>query len=67
MLVGIVVVLLLVGAGVPLYNRWRKRKLLEQTKGQNLSFTNETKPANEAKSDSDKSDTTDTTGGRRAA
>jgi hypothetical protein len=67
MVVGIVVVLLLVGAGVPLYNRWRKRKLLEQTEGQNLSFTNETKPMNEAKSDPDKSDTSDTTGGRRAA
>jgi hypothetical protein len=64
MLVGIVVVLLLVGAGVPLYNRWRKRKLLEQTKGQNLSFTNEAKPTNEAKSDPGKSDTT---GGRKAA
>jgi hypothetical protein len=58
MLVGIVVVLLLVGAGVPLYNRWRKRKLLEQTEGQNLSFTKE------AKSDPGKSDTT---GGRKAA
>jgi len=57
MLVSIVVVLL-IGAGVPLYNRWRRRKLAEQTKGENLSFTNE------AKSDSGK---TDTTGGRKAA
>jgi hypothetical protein len=59
MLVSIVVVVLLViGGGVPLYNRWRKRKLLEQTKGQNLSFTKE------AKSDPGKSDTS---GGRKAA
>jgi len=64
MLVGIVAVLLLVGAGVPLYNRWRKRRLLEQTEGQNLSFTNETKPTNEVKSDPNNSDTT---GGRKAA
>jgi hypothetical protein len=64
MLVGIVAVLLLVGAGVPLYNRWRKRRLLEQTEGQNLSFTNEAKSTNEVKSDPD---TTDTTGGRKAA
>ena len=58
MLVSIVVVVLLIGAGVPLYNRWRKRKLLEQTRGQNLSFTKE------AKSDPGKSDTS---GGRKAA
>jgi len=58
MLVSIVVVVLLIGAGVPLYNRWRKRNLLEQTRGQNLSFTKE------AKSDPGKSDTT---GGRKAA
>jgi hypothetical protein len=58
MLVSIVVVVLLIGAAVPLYNRWRKRKLLEQTRGQNLSFTKE------AKSDPGKSDTT---GGRKAA
>jgi hypothetical protein len=58
MLVSIVVVVLLIGAGVPLYNRWRKRKLLEQTRGQNLSFTKE------AKSDPGKSDTG---GGRKAA
>jgi hypothetical protein len=57
MLVSIVVVLL-IGAGVPLYNRWRRRKLAEQTKGENLSFTNE------AKSDPRK---TVTTGGRKAA
>ena len=63
MFVSIVVVVLLVGGGVPLYNRWRKRRLLEQTRGQNLSFT---KDANtkEVKSDPGKSDTT---GGRKAA
>ena len=58
MLVSIVVVVLLIGAAVPLYNRWRKRKLLEETRGQNLSFTKE------AKSDPGKSDTS---GGRKAA
>lgn len=58
MLVSIVVVVLLIGAGVPLYNRWRKRRLLEEAKGQNLSFTKE------AKSDPGKSDST---GGRKAA
>jgi len=57
MLVSIVVVLL-IGAGIPLYNRWRRRKLLEQTRGQNLSFTKE------AKSDPS---TRDTTGGHKAA
>jgi hypothetical protein len=63
MFVSIVVVVLLIGGGVPLYNRWRKRRLLEQTRGQNLSFT---KDANtkEVKSDPGKSDTT---GGRKAA
>jgi hypothetical protein len=49
---------LLIGGGVPLYNRWRKRRLLEQTRGQNLSFTKE------AKSDPGKSDPTE---GRKAA
>jgi len=57
MLISIVVVLL-IGAGVPLYNRWRRRKLADETRGQNLSFTNE------AKSDPF---TSDTTGGRKAA
>jgi hypothetical protein len=63
MIVSIVIVVLLIGAGVPLYNRWRKRRLLAQTRGQNLSFT---KDANtkEVKSDPGKSDTT---GGRKAA
>jgi len=58
MLVAIIVVVLLIGGGVPLYNRWKRQKLLEETKGQNLSFTKE------AKSDPGKSDTT---GGRKAA
>jgi len=57
MLVTIVVVLL-IGAGIPLYNRWRRRRLSEETRGQNLSFTKE------AKSDPGKSDTT---GGHKAA
>jgi hypothetical protein len=57
-LVSIVVVVLLIGAGVPLYNRWRRRKLLDQTRGQNLSFTKD------AKSEPGKKDTT---GGRKAA
>jgi hypothetical protein len=58
MLVSIIVVVLLIGAGVPLYNRWRRRKLVEETRGQNLSFTKE------AKSGQGKSDTS---GGRKAA
>jgi hypothetical protein len=58
MLVPVVVVVLLIGAAVPLYNRWRKRKLLEQARGQNLSFTKEPK--------SDPG-TSDKTGGRKAA
>jgi hypothetical protein len=35
----IVVVVLILGAMVPLFNRWRKRRLLEQTGEQNLSFS----------------------------
>jgi hypothetical protein len=58
MLVSIVVVLLLIGVAVPLYNRWKRQKLAQETKGQNLSFTKE------AKSDPGKRDTT---GGRKAA
>jgi uncharacterized protein HemX len=57
-IVSILVVVLLIGAGVPLYNRRRKRKLLEETRGQNLSFTNK------AISDPGKSDKT---GGSKAA
>jgi hypothetical protein len=57
-LVSIVVVLLLIGVAVPIYNRWKRQKLAEETKGQNLSFTKE------AKSDPGKRATT---GGRKAA
>ncbi len=49
-LVSVVVLVLVLGALVPLVNRWRKRKLLEQTSAQNLSFTHE------ASSDRGKSD-----------
>jgi hypothetical protein len=58
MLAYMVLVVLLIGGAVPLYNRWRKRKLLEQTQGQNLSFTHK------ASSDPGNSDTT---GGHKAA
>lgn len=37
--VPIVVVVLIMGAVAPLLNRWRKRRLLEQTGEQNLSFS----------------------------
>ena len=50
MFVSLVVVVLLMSALVPLFNRWRKRRLLAQTSAQNLSFTNE------ASSDQGKSD-----------
>jgi hypothetical protein len=56
LLVSIVVVVLAIGG--PLYNRRRKRKLLEETSAENLSFTNETIP------DPGK---TDQQGGRKAA
>jgi hypothetical protein len=58
MLVSIVVLVILLGALVPLYSWWRRRKLLEQTSGQNLSFSNK------ASSDPGKSDEP---GGRKAA
>jgi len=58
MLGSIVVVVVLIGLMVPLFQRWRRRKLLEETSAQNLSFTKE------AKSDPGKSDTS---GGRKAA
>jgi hypothetical protein len=38
-LVSFIVLVLVIGALTPLFNRWRKQKLLEQTRGQNLSFT----------------------------
>ena len=50
-LVSFVVLVLVIGALAPLLNRWRKRKILEQTSAQNLSFTHE------ASSDQGKSDT----------
>ena len=58
MLVSIVVVVLLIGGAVPLYNRWRKQKLLKETSSQNLSFTHR------ASSDPG---TSDTPAGRKAA
>ena len=53
MLVGIVVVLLLLGIALPIYNRSRKQKLLDQAGGENLSFTHR------ASSDPGLSDKTD--------
>jgi len=50
-LVSFVVLVLVIGALAPLFNRWRKRKLLEKTSAQNLSFTYE------SSSDQGKSDT----------
>jgi hypothetical protein len=50
-LVSFVVLVLVIGALAPLLNRWRKRKLLERTSAQNLSFTHE------PSSDQGKSDT----------
>jgi hypothetical protein len=58
MIVAIVMVVLLIGAGVPLYNRGRRRKLAAQAGGENLSFTHKTT--------SDLGNR-DTTGGRKAA
>jgi hypothetical protein len=58
MLIAIIVAVLIIGGGVPLYNRWKRQKLLDETRGQNLSFTKE------AKSDPGK---IDTTGGTKAA
>ena len=58
MLVSIVVVVLLIGTAVPLYNRWRKQRVLNQTSSQNLSFTHR---------ESSDPGRIDTTGGRKAA
>ena len=52
-MISIVVVVLAVGALVPLFVRRRKRKLLEQTGDQNLSFTHEAS-SEEAKRDKPK-------------
>jgi hypothetical protein len=38
-LVSFIVLVLVIGALTPLFSRWRKRKLLEQTSAQNLSFS----------------------------
>jgi uncharacterized membrane protein YqiK len=53
LMISIVVVVLAVGALVPLFVRRRKRKLLEQTADQNLSFTHEAS-SEEAKRDKPK-------------
>jgi hypothetical protein len=37
--ISIAVVVLIMGTLVPLINRWRKRRLLAQSDGQNLSFS----------------------------
>jgi hypothetical protein len=58
MILAIVVVVLLIGAVVPLYNRSRRRKLAEQTGSENLPLTHKT---------SSDLGNRDTTGGRRAA
>ena len=42
-LVSFVVLVLVIGALTPLFNRWRKRKLLEKTGAQNLSFTHKSR------------------------
>jgi len=42
-LVSFVVLVLVIGALTPLFNRWRKRKLVEKTGAQNLSFTHKSR------------------------
>jgi hypothetical protein len=42
--ISIVVVVLILGATIPLFSRWRKRQMAEQTDAQNLSFTHKTVP-----------------------
>jgi hypothetical protein len=49
-LIAFAVLVIVLGTMVPVFNRWRKRKLLERTGDQNLSFTRE------ASSDQDKSE-----------
>jgi hypothetical protein len=49
-LILVAVLVIVMGTLVPVIGRWRKRKLLEQTGAQNLSFTRE------ASSDQNKSD-----------
>ncbi len=48
MMISIVVIVLVVGALAPLFSRWRKRKLADETGAQNLSFTHEN-PVDETK------------------
>ena len=43
-LIPAVVLLLILGIMVPLVNKWRKQKLLDQTSGENLSLTQEAVP-----------------------
>jgi len=42
LLIAFVVLVIVLGTLAPLIGRWRKRRILEQTRDQNLSFTNET-------------------------
>jgi hypothetical protein len=49
-LIAFAVLVIVLGTMVPVFSRWRKRKLLERTGAQNLSFTRE------ASSDQDKSE-----------
>jgi hypothetical protein len=49
-LIAFAVLVIVLGTMVPVFSRWRKRKLLERTGAQNLSFTRE------ASSDEDKSE-----------
>lgn len=48
------VLVLLLGILAPVFRRWRKQRLLEETDAPNLSFTNDTKP--DTKSDQDRRD-----------
>ena len=50
LLILLAVVIIVIGTMAPIFSRWRKRKLLERTGAQNLSFTRE------ASSDQDKPD-----------
>jgi hypothetical protein len=49
-LILLAVVIIVIGTMAPVFSRWRKRKLLERTGAQNLSFTRE------ASSDQEKPD-----------
>jgi hypothetical protein len=58
LLILVAVLIIVLGTMVPVFSRWRKRKLLERTGAQNLSFSRE------ESSDKNKSDQA---GPRRAA